>query len=272
MSGWRVAVTRLLLASVGALVMTLATVDRAASAESRLDRVARTGLLRVCIWPENYAIAYRNPRNGQLQGMDIELARSFARDLDAGISFVETDFVRVVADLTEDRCDIAMFGLAVTPERARRIAFSQPYMDSGLLAVTTLTHPRIERWADLDRAGMVIAVLKDTTIEDYARRNFHRARIVAFSGAQEREDEVQSGRADAFLTNYSYARRMQAFHSWAKVVSPDAPVAMPPFAYGVATGDPAWLDRVNAFVAAIKSDGRLETLAARFQLTPIIAR
>ncbi len=43
--------------------------------------VTKTKQLRVCIWPEYYAISYKNPRTGELEGIDIDLAREMAKEL-----------------------------------------------------------------------------------------------------------------------------------------------------------------------------------------------
>lgn len=241
-------------------------------AEGRLDRVQRTGLLRVCIWPDYYAISFRSSYSGELQGLDIDMARAFAQDLGARVSFVESGFPNFVADLLSDQCDIGMFGIGVTAARAEKVAFSQPYLRSGIYAVSSQTHPRILRWDDLDQDGMVVAVQKGTLMDDYASLAFRKASVRIVSGPLEREEEVQSGRADAFLTDYPYGQRMLAFHQWAHLIAPENPIQTTPYAYAVAPGDPLWLDRVNRFVDAVKCDGRLEAAAARFRLTPIVAR
>ena len=44
----------------GALILMLAMIAPAA-AQSRLERVAAAGQVRVCIWPDYYGITYRNP-------------------------------------------------------------------------------------------------------------------------------------------------------------------------------------------------------------------
>ena len=59
------------------------------------------------------------------------------------------------------------------------MAFSQPYLRSGIYAVTTQTNDQIKRWEDLDRSGNVVAVQKDTYMDGYARREMKAARIVA---------------------------------------------------------------------------------------------
>ncbi|MGL1213330.1 transporter substrate-binding domain-containing protein, partial [Vibrio parahaemolyticus] len=70
----------------------------------RLERVKDAGELRVCTWPGYYAISFRNPRNGELQGIDIDLALAFAADLGIKTKFVETSFGTFMDDLEQDRC------------------------------------------------------------------------------------------------------------------------------------------------------------------------
>jgi ABC-type amino acid transport substrate-binding protein len=254
-----------------AMLLAAGVVAGPAAATMRLDRVLASGTLRVCMWPEYYAISFRNQRTGELQGIDIDLAHAFARDLGAKATFVESSFARFIDDLLADRCDIGMFAIGVTPERAKHVVFSAPYLRSGIYAITTRTHARVHGWNDIDRDGVVVAVQKDTFMDGFARGAFKAAKVVAVTRPQEREDEVQSGRADTFLTDFPYGQRMLAFHAWARLIKPDPPVQVIPYAYAVAPGDGAWLDRVNAFVAAVKKDGRLATFAARNGLTPIVA-
>jgi ABC-type amino acid transport substrate-binding protein len=243
-----------------------------AQAGGRLEKIASDKKLRVCMWPDYYAISFRNPRTNALEGVDIELARAFAADLGASLEFVETSFSRFIEDLLADRCDIGMFAIGATPARAAKLSFSQPYLRSGIYAVTTKTNAQIHRWTDMDQEGNVIVVQSGTFMDGYARNAMTHARIVAVTRPQEREEEVQAGRADAFLTDYPYGQRMLAFHPWAQLIVPDQPVQPTPYAYAVAPGDEAWLARVNAFVAAIKADGRLAAAAERYKLTPIVAR
>lgn len=253
-------------------VLSGSIIESAWANDGKLQKIAERKQLRVCSWPDYYAISFRNPRTGALEGLDAELAQAFADDLGVRLAVVESSFPSFIDDLLADRCDIGMFAIGATPARAQRVAFSQPYLRSGIYAVTTQTNEGIRRWEDLDRAGNVVAVQKDTYMDGYARSAMKAARIVAVNRPQEREEEVQSGRADAFLTDYPYGQRMLAFHPWARLIVPDLPVQPTPYAYAVAPGDVAWLERVNAFVTAIKADGRLESIAARYKLTPIVAR
>lgn len=256
--------------SVFSVLVILPFVASAQASPDRLEGIRRAGELRVCIWPEYFAISYRNPRSGRLEGIDIDLAGQFASDLGVGVRFVDTSFATFVDALDHERCDVAMFGVGITEQRAGRVAFSAPYLRSDVYAVTTKSQSRIRSWADIDRPGVVVAVQAGTYMEPLMRRALKNAELMSVAAPQTREAEVQSGRADVFISDYPYTRRMVFFHDWTAVIEAPSPVSPTSYAYAVKKGDPAWLARVDAFVAAIKGDGRLAQAASRNGLSAIV--
>lgn len=255
--------------AVWVLVM-LPFLASAQTSSDRLDSIRRAGELRVCIWPEYFAISYRNPRSGHLEGIDIDLAGQLAADLGVGVKFVDTSFATFLDALDDDRCDVAMFGVGITDQRAGRVAFSSPYLRSDVYAVTTKSQSRIRNWADIDRPGVVVAVQAGTYMEPLMRRTLKYAELMSVAAPKTREMEIQSGRADVFISDYPYTRRMLLFFDWTVVIEAPSPVSPTSYAYAVKKGNPAWLSRVDAFVAAIKRDGRLAQAAARNGLSAIV--
>jgi cyclohexadienyl dehydratase len=242
----------------------------AAPAGGRLERILAAGTLRVCIWPQYYGVTYRNPKSGELSGIDEVLSRAFAKDLGVRVEHVDSSFPSFVDDLLSGRCDVAMFGVATLPERAARVRFTQPYMRSDIWAVTTRTHPSIRSWSDIDQPGRVVAVQAGTFMEPVMRARLRHAEILSVKPPDTRERELQAGRADVFMTDYPYSRRVLDNADWARVMAPDQPIHPIGYAYAVAPGDDAWLERVDRFVADIKRDGRLRAAARAFQLEPIV--
>jgi ABC-type amino acid transport substrate-binding protein len=253
-----------------AAALVLASAARPAAADGRLDRIRAEGTLRVCIWPEYYGVTYRNPRNGELTGIDAQLSREFARDLGVRVVHVDTSFTSVIGDLLSDRCDVAMFGVGMLPERALRIRFTQPYLRSDIWAVTTRTHPSVRSWDDIDRPGRVVGVQAGTFMEPVMRASLQHAEVRSVRLPDTRERELQAGRIDVFMTDYPYSRRMIDNAEWARVMSPQRPVHPLDYGYAVAPGDDAWLARVDRFVADAKRDGRLLAAARAAKLEAIV--
>lgn len=259
-----------MLRSLGLVILSIlaATSSRAVT----LQDIEKTRTLRVCIWPDYFGVSYRNPRNDSLQGIDIDLSRAFARDLGVEVTYVETDFSRLFDDIQAKRCHIAMMAVGVTPQRQERVDFSLPYLRSDVYAVAARSNQSVRRWDDIDRPGRVVVVQKGTFMEPVMQATLTRARLESVLRPSEREREVESGRADVFITDYPYSRRVLSTFDWAVVIAPDRPIRLTDYAYAVAKGDSLWLSRVNTFVRQIRQDGRLAEAAKRFDLSPIVVK
>jgi ABC-type amino acid transport substrate-binding protein len=260
---------RLVLAA--AVALPLAGTAQEQRVPGRLERIAAAKSLRVCIWPDYYGITFRNPKTQQLSGIDIDLAKGFARDLGVSLQFVDSSFGTLVDDLTQDRCDVAMFAVGITPQRMGKLRFTRPYLSSDIYAVTSRTNRRIREWADIDQPGAVVAVVKGTLHEPVMREKLRAAQLLVLDTPFAREQEVQSGRADVFMTDYPYSQRFLANAGWARLVAPPGVFHLTPYAYALRPGDDAWYVRVERFVTDIKRDGRLMAAARQHQLEAIVA-
>jgi cyclohexadienyl dehydratase len=248
----------------------LAALAADAAPTSLLQRVRDSGELRVCIWPDYYGISLRDPRTGRLSGVDIDLSAAFAADLQVTPRYVDSSFATLVDDLLQDRCDVAMFAVGMTSQRARQLRFSRPYLESDIYAVTTRSSRVVQRWEDLDKPGVRVAVQAGTFMEPVMAGALKRATLVVVKPPDTRERELEAGRVDAFMTDYPYSRRLLDNADWARLVAAPSPFYVMPYAYAVKPGDAAWLATVDDFVARIQRDGRLRTAAERHGLSAIV--
>lgn len=244
----------------------------AALAGPVLDRVKASGVLKVCIWPDYYGVTFRSPRDGQLSGVDIDLSAEFARGLKLRLEYVESNFSKLVENLAAERCDVAMHAVAINAQREQALRFSKPYLRSDVYGVTTRTSTVVQRWADIDKPGVLVAVQVGTFIEPVMAAALKQATLVVIRPPQTRERELQAGRVDVFMTDYPYSHRLLENADWARLVAPPQPFHRVPYAYAIKPGDDAWLGLVNSFVTDIKRDGRLQKAAGRHGLAEIVER
>lgn len=256
------AITRLLLAACAT----------SALAGPVADRVQSQSVLRVCVWPDYYGVTFRHPRTQQLAGIDIDLSAELARELGVRLRHVDSSFATLIDDLREVRCDIAMFAVAALPQRRQHLAFSQPYLSSGIHAITTRSNRVVRRWEDIDRPGVLVGVQAGTFMATVMRDELRHATLVVVKAPDTREQELESGRIDVFMTDYPYSRRLLDSADWARLLSPPQPLHVLPYAYALRQGDAAWLARVDQFVAHIRQDGRLAAAARRHGLSEIVQR
>ncbi|MBL8484009.1 MAG: amino acid ABC transporter substrate-binding protein [Rhodocyclaceae bacterium] len=235
-----------------------------------LERIQTARLLKVCIWPEYYGISFRNPRTNQLAGIDIDMAGELAKSLNAKLEFVDSSFARLIEDVSGGRCDIAMFAIGVTPKRAQFLRFTRPYLESDIYAITSRGNRRIKSWGDIDQPGVVVAVAEGTLHEGVMRDKLAHATLRVMTTSYARELEVESGRADVFMTDFPYSRRMLETTDWARLVSPPGVYHLTPYAYAIKPGDDNWFDHVERFLVEVKRDGRLLASAKRHKLERIL--
>jgi cyclohexadienyl dehydratase len=239
--------------------------------ESRLFRITQSAKLRVCQYPLYYSISFRNPTSGEIEGIDADLAKELAKELGAELEIVESSFGTFIADLQADKCDIGMFGIGATLKRAQAVEFSKPYLQTSIYAIVR-KDGKINSWEDIDKSGINVVTTLGSYVEPFMRDYLKQASFTAISPPATREGELMANRADVVMSDYPTAIKVQDEFDWAKIVEPNEPLRVTPYAYVVPQGDQIWLNYVNLFVDTIKLDGRLKMFAEKHKLGPIVAQ
>ena len=260
----------LTLAAALAVTSLTASFAGAQQLQSHLYDITKGGTLKVCIWPQYYAISLRNPDTGKLEGIDIDLSEQLAKDLGVKLEYVETSFSTFIADLQANKCDLGMFGVGATMKRAQAVEFSRPYLVTNVYAVIKADGP-IKQWSDIDRKGITAVMTLGSYIEPFMRGYLKNASLNAVSPPATSQAELMSNRADVIMSDFPTAIRMKKEFDGVTYLLPPEKLAVTPYAYVVAPGDQIWLNYVNLFVDTIKLDGRLAKAAEKNGLTPIVA-
>ncbi len=253
-------------------VLAAALLAGGANAGPVLDRVRQSGTVRVCIWPDYYGVTYRNPHTHQLTGLDIDLSAALGSDLQVRVETVDSSFQTLVQDLNAGRCDVAMFAVAMLPQRKAQLAFTQPYLQSDIYGVTTRSNRVVREWSDIDEPGVRVAVQAGTFMEPVMAQALKRATLVVVKPPATRERELETGRVDVFMADYPYSRRLLDNADWVRLVAPPVPFHALPYGYALRLGDPEWLATLDDFVARIKRDGRLDARARAHGLSAAVVR
>jgi len=236
----------------------------------KLDNIIEANKLKVCVWPNYYGISYLDHRTQKLVGIDSDLAKELAKDLKVNLEFVPSSFATLTSDVTNDKCDIAMFAIGNTKLRREKMRFTTPHLSSDIYAITTKSNRKIKNWDDIDKKGIVVAVAKGTYHEPVMKKKLQHAKLLVVNSYKAREQEVQAGRADVFMTDYPFGKRMLATTDWAKLILPKTVYHMTPYAWAMDYGNDKFFNRVEKFVSDIKKDGRLLNLARKNGLEPIV--
>jgi len=237
---------------------------------SRLYEITKSKKLRVCTYPLYYSISFRDPKTGELVGIDADLSKELAKELGAELQYVETSFGTFIADLQANKCDIGMFGVGATLKRAQAVEFSKPYLVTNIYAVTR-KGGKIQKWEDIDKPGVKVAVSLGSYIDTFMQGYLKNAQVVAVAPPATREAELNARRVDVVMTDFPTAIKVTDEFDWATYILPDEKLAITPYSYVVPPGDQIWLNYINLFVDTIKLDGRLLKYAKKHKLDPIVS-
>lgn len=235
-----------------------------------LDEIEKSGVFKVCIWPDYFAISYLDPRTQKLSGIDVELAKHLADFLDSELEFVSSSFATLIEDVDSKKCHIAMFGIGVTPNRLEKLRFTSPHLASDIYAITTKSNKKVNSWSDIDKKGTIVAVAKGTLHEPVMRERLKNATLVVLDSPKAREQEVRSGRADLFMTDFPFGKRVIETTEWAKLIVPNEEFHITNYAWAMRYGDDDFYNRVEEFMQLIKKDGRLLQASKNSGLFPIV--
>jgi polar amino acid transport system substrate-binding protein len=189
---------RHVLAAALVAILVAAGSPAGAQEKSRMDIVLERGKLIVVTLTTVPPFAF-NDDKGQLVGFDIDIARLVATALFKDPTKVE--FVSVSAEgrwpaIESGRADMGVGGTTTYPDRAIRVAFTRPFIDSGI-SVLVSKKSGIKSLKDLDQDKYTIANLNNPQMADRAKRFFPKTKVLTFDTPSAQFLAVKSGRANA---------------------------------------------------------------------------
>lgn len=139
-------------------------------------------------------------KNGQLAGIEVDLANDIGRALGVKVRFDRSamTFDGVVKLLASGHADIAISKLSQTLARARQINYSRPYLTlHRALLINRMrfaVHAGKRTLPDVIRTfDGAIGVIASSSYADYAKKNFPRAKIVPYPSWQALIDGLKAG-------------------------------------------------------------------------------
>jgi cyclohexadienyl dehydratase len=185
-------------------VAQLAPSTPVAVSASRLDEIVARGTLRVGTTGDYRPFTYFNTTTNAFEGMDIDMAESLAKALGVKAEFVRTSWPTLARDFDAGAFDIAMGGVSITFDRARKGFFSSPIMREGKTPITRCENKdKFSTLADIDKAGVRAIVNPGGTNERFAKANLKAAEIKVHADNVTIFDEIVKGNADLMITDAS---------------------------------------------------------------------
>ena len=241
--------------------------------ESTLDRIARTGAVRVG-YANEPPYSYR-AADGRVTGESAEISRAILAELGARrIEWIPVEFRALIPALEAGHFDVIAAGMFVTPERSSRIRFSTPtYESRAALLVRRGDEDRIASYVHLRGDSTArLAVLDGAYEVDLARAaGLPPDRVLVVPDLVAGVAALRTTRVDAMALNSIAVRRLAdsipggAFHA---VVLPDTTIgglrAAGRGAFGFRKGDADFRDAFDARLRPFLGSARHRALVEPF--------
>lgn len=250
----------ILLGAVVGLAGCAAPVEEGAkAAESSSSR----SVLRVGVTPNYPPVIDRI--DGELAGIEIDLGNEAATGLDKRLQFIDLPWEQLIPALTSGEIDIIMSGMSITPDRKQKIAFTEPYLHIGQMAVTRVT--------EVQRLGSVTALLNapitagfepQTTGEAFVKTNMRNAKPMPVASIDDAIAALRSRQIDVFIHDAPTAWRIGSDPAYQDLIGLYWPLTDEHLGWGVRQSDEELRAALSDQITKMKADGRLGRITRKW--------
>ncbi len=226
--------------------------------------------LRVGVAPNYPPVAFA--RDGKLLGVEADLARELEKRTGRRFVLAQQDWEGLIPALEGGRIDVVMAGMSITPERSGRVAFTDPYMRVGQMAlIREADAVRLSKPESLKGPGVRVGVVGGTTGDAFVSSQLLRAIVFRYPDTATGVRALESGQVDYFIHD--------APTIWHFSAAPDSrrrglmglftPLTEEFLAWAVRKDDDALRRELNAALRAMREDGTLQAVLARWIPTSV---
>lgn len=188
----------------------------AKTALSKIEQIKKAGKIVVgtsADYPP-YEFHLLNDKEGDLVGIDIDIAKVIAEELGVKLEIKDIIFSKIFDALESRQIDIAIAGLSPTEERKKKALFSDIYYQAIQSIMIRVENAETIKTIE-DLRGKKVGTQTDSIQEDMAKTQITGAEFVVRETIEELEIVLKKGLVDAIILEEpvaeSYVRRHKDF-------------------------------------------------------------
>ena len=227
--------------------------------DGTLAEIQRRGTLRVGL-DASFPPFETIDENGQIVGLDVDIARAIAADLGVEAEFVNIGFDGLYDALLARRVDILISGLPYDPRWTQDVAYTHNYFNAGQILVTRVDEDSIDTVEDL--AGHTIAIEWGSQADMEGRRlerEIEGVSLLRQPSAAEALETLFGGQADAAIVDA--VSGVSAFPRGLKIVTY---LTDEWYAAAVHIESQALLEAVNQSLTRLDETGQMAEMQAQW--------
>jgi len=226
-----------------------------------LQRIQTAGELRVGV--SLFTPWTMTNTKGELVGFEIDVANQLAKDIGVKPVFTVLDWKEMLPALLQRRIDIVIAGMVITPERALKVNFSNPYASSGIGLATNLQLTKdFTSIKDLNRPAVKVICVAETVSAELAQRLLPNATIQTVKTSQEAIRALTAGEVHAYIASDPLPTYLALEHPEQVDTPLSKPLIATRAAFAVNKGQADFVNFLNAWITAKEADTWLPSAQA----------
>lgn len=240
-----------------------ADTSSAASASASVKTIS-DGTLTMSTNAEFEPFEYKD--NGQIVGIDVEIANKVAEKLGLKLKINDVDFDSLTMELQTNKCDFVAAGWSIKPDRQKNVDFSDVYYNASQ-AIIIPKGSSIKAPADLN--GKTVGVQQGTTGDTYCTNEDGTSEVKVgtvkrYNKAPDAILDLINGRIDAVVIDDFPATKYVEKNS-GKIEKLNDALTNEQYAIGVKKGNTALLDTINGVLKDMQSSGELDQIIEKYK-------
>ncbi|MBD3233492.1 MAG: transporter substrate-binding domain-containing protein [candidate division Zixibacteria bacterium] len=222
---------------------------------STYEKVISEGVLRVGTDATYPPFETKDIDSKNLIGFDIDLITKICSEMGIEPEFIVTPFDGIIPGLLEHKYDVIISAMTITPQRAQRVTFSNPYYWASQSIAVRADNWKIKSKDDL--TGKRIGVQLGTTGEIVAKR-IDDAEVISFENIGAAFIDLANGKVDAVINDKPTTQKIIKTKGGIKIVGE----SLTSERYGIAVrpADKRLLNEINSILSTLEISGELRQL------------
>ena len=199
--------------------------------------------------------------SGELTGIEPATAKELGKLLKTKIVFKQYPWSELIPALEKGDIDVIMSGMSITAERSQRVAFTQPYLEIGQMAIIRKADiARLSQPRSMYRAGMRIGVEPGTTGEQYIAEYAAEAEVKPYQNPEKGFSALQNNEIDFFIHDAPTSWNLAKGSDWPDLMALYTPLTKESIAWAVNKNNTQLLNTLNEALNTLKSTGTLNQI------------
>jgi polar amino acid transport system substrate-binding protein len=203
-------------------------------------------------------------QGGQMVGVEADLAQALGQHLARRVVFVEEDSKNLIDALCEDRIDIIMSALSITVARSYRIAFTDPYLTVGQIALARSGEKYSYLMNLAGQAQRGAGVKEGTTAEFLVRTEFPTLKIKYYKDGEQAADSLIKKKIDLYIGDGPMIWYLAGLYESKGLAVMPIVLSQEQLAWGIRRTDQQLLDSCNKFLQKEQQSGELNRIFSKW--------